>query len=108
MPIGLIALAIGGFGIGLTEFVIAGLLPEVARDLGVDEAAAGWLISGYPLSVAFGAIVLPLAVTRLPRKQVLMGLLGLFIIGNLVSALAPDYGVMLLGRVIAALCHGAF
>ncbi|WP_084361504.1 MFS transporter [Herbiconiux solani] len=108
MPIGLIALAIGGFGIGLTEFVIAGLLPEVARDLGVDEAAAGWLISGYALSVAFGAIVLTLAVTRLPRKQVLMGLLGLFIVGNLVSALAPDYGTMLLGRVIAALCHGAF
>jgi len=108
MPIGLIALAIGGFGIGLTEFVIAGLLPEVAADFAVDEATAGWLITGYALSVAVGAIALTLLVTRLPRKQVLMGLLGLFILGNLVSAIAPDYSVMLLGRIIAALCHGAF
>jgi DHA1 family inner membrane transport protein len=108
MPIGLIALAIGGFGIGLTEFVIAGLLPEVAADLGVDEATAGWLISGYALSVAFGAIVVTLAVTRLPRKQVLIGLVGLFIVGNLISAVAPDYGTMLAGRIVAALCHGAF
>jgi len=108
MPIGLIALAIGGFGIGLTEFVIAGLLPEVAADFSVDEATAGWLITGYALSVAVGAIALTLLVTRLPRKQVLMGLLGLFIVGNLVSAIAPDYSVMLLGRIIAALCHGAF
>ncbi|MGD8195345.1 MFS transporter [Herbiconiux sp. P18] len=108
MPIGLIALAIGGFGIGLTEFVIAGLLPEVAADFGVDEAAAGWFISGYALAVAVGAILLTLAVTRLPRKQVLMGLLVLFIAGNLISALAPDYATMLVGRIVAALCHGAF
>ncbi|WP_440711077.1 MFS transporter [Herbiconiux sp. YIM B11900] len=108
MPLGLIALALGGFGIGLTEFVIAGLLPEVAADFGVDEATAGWLISGYALSVAVGAVAVTLAVTRLPRKPVLMGLLVLFIVGNLVSALAPDYGVMLAGRVVAALCHGAF
>jgi len=108
MPIGLIALAIGGFGIGLTEFVIAGLLPEVAADFAVDEATAGWLITGYALSVAVGAIALTLLVTRLPRKQVLMGLLGLFILGNLISAIAPDYSVMLLGRIVAALCHGAF
>ncbi|MHC5795644.1 MFS transporter [Lacisediminihabitans sp. FW035] len=108
MPVGLIALALGGFGIGLTEFVIAGLLPEVAADLGVDEASAGWLISGYALSVAAGAILLTAAVTRLPRKQVLVGLMVLFIVGNLVSALAPDYAIMLLGRIIAALCHGAF
>ena len=108
MPIGLIALALGGFGIGLTEFVIAGLLPEVAADFAVTEAAAGWLISGYALSVAAGAILLTAAVTRLPRKQVLVGLMVLFIIGNLVSALAPTYSIMLLGRIIAALCHGAF
>lgn len=108
MPIGLIALAIGGFGIGLTEFVIAGLLPEVAADFGVNEASAGWLISGYALSVAVGAILLTAAVTRLPRKQVLIGLMALFIAGNLVSAIAPDYAIMLVGRIIAALCHGAF
>ncbi|MGA1835931.1 MFS transporter [Herbiconiux sp. 11R-BC] len=108
MPIGLIALALGGFGIGLTEFVIAGLLPEVAADFGVDAAAAGWLITGYALSVAVGAIVITLAVTRLPRKQVLMGLLVFFIAGNLISALAPTYSLMLTGRIVAALCHGAF
>jgi DHA1 family inner membrane transport protein len=103
-----LALALGGFGIGLTEFVIAGLLPQVAADFQVDEAAAGWLISGYALSVAAGAILLTAAVTKLPRKQVLIGLMVLFIIGNLVSALAPTYSVMLLGRIVAALCHGAF
>ncbi|SKC54277.1 MFS transporter [Okibacterium fritillariae] len=108
MPIGLLALALGGFGIGLTEFVIAGLLPQVAADFQVDEAAAGWLISGYALSVAAGAILLTAAVTKLPRKQVLLGLMVLFIIGNLVSALAPTYSIMLLGRIVAALCHGAF
>jgi DHA1 family inner membrane transport protein len=108
VPIGLLALALGGFGIGLTEFVIAGLLPQVAADFQVDEAAAGWLISGYALSVAAGAILLTAAVTKLPRKQVLIGLMVLFIIGNLVSALAPTYSIMLLGRIVAALCHGAF
>ncbi|MER6185783.1 MFS transporter [Streptomyces sp. NPDC001652] len=108
MPSGLIALALGGFGIGLTEFLIAGLLPQVASSLAVSEAAAGWLISGYALSVAIGAIALTAATTRLPRKQVLVGLVALFVIGNLLSALAPNYQVMLVGRVVAALCHGSF
>ncbi|MGW7202003.1 MFS transporter [Streptomyces sp. NPDC054837] len=108
MPSGLIALALGGFGIGLTEFLIAGLLPQIASSLAVSEVAAGWLISGYALSVAIGAIALTAATTRLPRKQVLVGLVALFVIGNLLSALAPNYQVMLLGRVVAALCHGSF
>lgn len=108
MPLALLALAIGGFGIGLTEFVIMGLLPDVATDFGVDETTAGYLISGYALSVAVGAILLTLALTRVPRKVALLGLMVLFIAGNLVSALAPSYSVMLTGRIIAALCHGAF
>jgi DHA1 family inner membrane transport protein len=108
MPIGLIALAIGGFGIGLTEFVIAGLLPEVAADFHVNEAAAGWLISGYALAVVVGALGLTAAVTRLPRKPVLLGLMVLFIAGNALSALAASYEIMLSGRILAALCHGAF
>jgi MFS transporter, DHA1 family, inner membrane transport protein len=108
MPLGLVALAIGGFGIGLTEFVIMGLLPEVAADFGVTEAAAGWLISGYALAVVVGALGLTAATTRLPRKPVLMGLLGLFIAGNAISALAPSYELMMTGRVVAALSHGAF
>ena len=108
MPIGLFALALGGFGIGLTEFVIMGLLPDLAAEFGVSEAAAGWLISGYALSVVIGALGLTAAVTRLPRKLVLIALMGLFILGNLISALAPTYPVMMLGRIVAALCHGAF
>ncbi|WP_370619880.1 MFS transporter [Mumia sp. Pv 4-285] len=108
MPAGLIALALGGFGIGLTEFVIMGLLPEVAGEYGVSEAAAGWLITGYALGVVVGALVLTAATTRLPRKRVLLGLLVLFVVGNLISAVAPSYEVLLAGRIVAALCHGAF
>ncbi|MGG7451481.1 MFS transporter [Plantibacter auratus] len=108
MPLGLIALALGGFGIGLTEFVIMGLLPEVAADFGVSEAAAGWLISGYALAVVVGALALTAAVTRLPKKPVLLALMVLFVVGNLVSALAGDYQIMLAGRILAALSHGAF
>lgn len=108
MPAGLAALALGSFGIGLTEFVIAGLLPQVSRDLDVSEAAAGWLISGYALSVAIGAILLTAATTRLHRKAVLIGLVALFVLGNLLSAIAPTYAMALLGRIVAALCHGSF
>ena len=108
MPLGLFALAVGGFGIGLTEFVILGLLPEVADDFGVTESTAGWLISGYALAVAVGAVGLTAAVTRFNHKHVLVGLMVLFIAGNLISAIAPDYATMMLGRIVAALCHGAF
>jgi DHA1 family inner membrane transport protein len=108
MPVGLVALALGGFGIGLTEFLIAGLLPQVASSFAVSEAAAGRLISGYALSVAIGAIALTAATARLPRKQVLLGLVALFVIGNLLSAIAPNYQVMMAGRIVAALCHGSF
>lgn len=108
MPVGLIALALGGFGIGLTEFVIMGLLPEVAADFAVSEAAAGWFISGYALAVVVGALVLTAAVSRFDRKPVLAVLLVLFIVGNLISAVSVDYWVMMAGRIVAALSHGAF
>ncbi|VXC45251.1 Inner membrane transport protein YdhP [Arthrobacter sp. 9AX] len=108
MPVGLIALALGGFGIGLTEFVIMGLLPEVAADFQVTEAQAGWFISGYALAVVVGALGLTAAVTRFERKPVLAALLVLFIVGNLLSATAADYWPMMAGRVLAALAHGAF
>jgi DHA1 family inner membrane transport protein len=88
MPVGLIALALGGFGIGLTEFVIMGLLPEVAADFQVSEASAGWFISGYALAVVVGALGLTAAVSRFQRKPVLAMLLVLFIAGNLLSAIA--------------------
>lgn len=108
MPLGLIALAIGAFGIGLTEFVIAGLLPEIAADFMVSEAAAGWLVSGYAFGVTAGAILLTAALTKAPRKRALVVLLLLFILGNAISASAPSYTFLLSGRVLSALCHGAF
>ena len=88
--------------------MIAGLLPQVSHGLNVSTAAAGWLISGYALTVAVGAIAVTAATAALPQKPVLVGLVALFVAGNLLSALAPNYGVMLLGRVVAALCHGSF
>lgn len=108
MPVALVALALGGFGIGLTEFVIMGLLPEVAGDFDVSIPVAGYLISGYALAVAVGAIFLTAAVTSLPRKKVLVSLMFLFIAGNLLSAVAPVYELMLAGRILAALTHGTF
>lgn len=108
MPPALVALAIGAFGIGTTEFVIVGLLPQVAGDLGVSIPAAGLLVSGYALSVVVGAPLITAGGSRLPRKQLLVGLMGLFILGNLVCAVADDYAVLMAGRIVAALCHGAF
>ncbi|MFE5334996.1 MFS transporter [Isoptericola sp. NPDC056573] len=108
MPAALYALALGGFGIGLTEFVIMGLLPEVSADFGVTEPVAGYLISGYALSVAVGAIAMTAALSRTPRKRALLLLMVLFIVGNLLCAVAPTYGMTMVGRVVAALCHGAF
>ncbi|MCI9889597.1 MFS transporter [Micrococcales bacterium 31B] len=104
----LYALALGGFGIGLTEFVIMGLLPEVAAEFSVTEAVAGYLISGYALAVAVGALLITSLVGGANRKLVLSSLMLLFIAGNLLSAIAPTYEVMLLGRIVAAMTHGAY
>ncbi|MER5481923.1 MFS transporter [Streptomyces sp. NPDC002812] len=108
MPLALLALAIGAFGIGTTEFVIMGLLPEVAGTYGVSIPTAGFLVTGYALGVVLGAPLMTVLGTRIPRKRMLMLLMGLFIVGNVVSALAPAFGVMLAGRVVASLAHGAF
>lgn len=108
MPAALLALAISAFGIGTTEFVIMGLLPEVAAGFGVSIPAAGLLISGYALGVVVGAPLLTALASRVPRKTVLVSLMGLFIAGNVLSALAPSYGLLMTGRIIAALSHGAF
>lgn len=108
MPLALLALAIGAFGIGTTEFVIMGLLPEVAGDYGVSIPTAGLLVTGYALGVVLGAPLMTVLGTRIPRKRMLMLLMGLFVIGNVLSALAPAFGVMLTGRVVASLAHGAF
>lgn len=108
MPLALLALAIGAFGIGTTEFVIMGLLPEVAAGYGVSIPTAGFLVTGYALGVVLGAPLMTVLGTRVPRKRMLMLLMGLFVVGNVLSALAPAFGVMLAGRVVASLAHGAF
>ncbi|MGW3774233.1 MFS transporter [Actinomadura verrucosospora] len=108
MPLALLALAIGAFGIGTTEFVIMGLLPQVGADLGVSVPTAGYLVTGYALGVMIGAPVMTVLGTKISRKTMLMLLMGLFIVGNLISAVAPVFAVMLAGRVVASLAHGAF
>nr|WP_119589788.1 MFS transporter [Streptomyces scabiei] len=108
MSLALLALAIGAFGIGTTEFVIMGVLPEVAGEFGVSIPAAGFLVTGYALGVVFGAPFMTALGTKVSRKRMLMLLMGLFIVGNLLSTLAPTFSVMLLGRVVASLAHGAF
>ncbi|MER7109110.1 MFS transporter [Streptomyces sp. NPDC000229] len=108
MPLALLALAIGAFGIGTTEFVIMGLLPQVAADYQVSIPTAGYLVTGYALGVVLGAPLMTVLGTRVSRKRMLMLLMGLFIAGNVLSALAPSFGLMLIGRVVASLAHGAF
>ncbi len=107
-PLSLYALAAGAFGIGTTEFVIMGLLQQVAADMGVSVASAGLLISGYALGVFVGAPVLTLLTARLPRKTVLVALMVIFTLGNLACALAPGYAWLMSARVLTALAHGTF
>ncbi|MFD4656162.1 MFS transporter [Kitasatospora sp. NPDC058444] len=108
MPLALIALAIGAFGIGTTEFVIMGLLPQIAGDYGVSIPHAGLLVTGYALGVVLGAPLMTALGTRISRKTMLMLLMGLFTAGNLLSAFAPSFPVMLAGRIVTSLAHGAF
>ncbi|MFE0425772.1 MFS transporter, partial [Streptomyces sp. NPDC058953] len=108
MPLALLALAVGAFGIGTTEFVIMGLLPEVADEYGVSIPLAGWLVTGYALGVVLGAPLMTVIGARVRRRTVLAVLMGLFVAGNLLSALAPDFWLMLAGRVLTSLAHGAF
>ncbi|QWP76422.1 MFS transporter [Lysobacter sp. K5869] len=108
LPVALYALTVGAFGIGTTEFVIMGLLLQVAADLQVGLAAAGLLISGYALGVFVGAPVLTVATGRMPRKAVLVALMLIFTLGNIVCAIAPNYEVLMIARVITSLAHGTF
>ncbi|MFC8587738.1 MFS transporter [Streptomyces sp. NPDC057217] len=108
MPLALLALTIGAFGIGTTEFVVMGLLPGIAADYGVSIPTAGLLVTGYALGVVVGAPLLTVLGNKVSRKRMLMLLMGLFVVGNLLSALAPSFGVMLTGRVVASLAHGSF
>nr|WP_269810531.1 MFS transporter [Kineosporia rhizophila] len=113
----LFALALGGFAVGLTEFVVMGLLPDIARDLlpeqyATDREAAiartGWLISAYALGVVAGAPTIAALTARVQRKPLVLGLLGLFVVGTAASALAPSFEWALLARFIGGIPHGAY
>ncbi|MER5205308.1 MFS transporter [Streptomyces sp. NPDC002825] len=108
MPLALLALAVSAFGIGTTEFVMMGLLPQVADDLGTSVPTAGYLVSAYAIGVVVGAPLLTALGSRVPRKRMLLLLMALFTVGNLASALAPGFGWLVAGRVLAGLPHGAF
>ncbi|MFD8975845.1 MFS transporter [Streptomyces sp. NPDC059593] len=108
MPLALLALAVSAFGIGTTEFVMMGLLPNVADDLGTSVPTAGHLVSAYAIGVVVGAPLLTALGSRIPRKRMLLLLMALFVVGNLASALAPGFGWLVAGRVLAGLPHGAF
>lgn len=108
MPLALFALAIGAFGIGLTEFVVAGILPQIARDFGVDIPTSGLMATTYALGVFVGAPVLTILGAKVPRKTMLISLALIFTLGNVVTALAPTLPTALIGRIITAFNHGTF
>lgn len=108
MPIALLALTISAFAIGTTEFVIVGLIPTIAADLGVSLPSAGLLVSLYALGVAVGAPVLTALTGRVPRKALLLGLMVLFTVGNLVAWQAPGYESLIVARILTGLAHGVF
>ena len=105
---GLLALAIGAFGIGVTEFAPMGLLPVIAQDLGVSIPSAGLLISAYALGVMIGAPLMTLTTGRMPRRTLLIGLAAIFTLGNLLAAISGSYGMLLAARILTSFNHGAF
>jgi len=108
MPPALFALTIAAYAIGTTEFVIVGLLPTVAADLGITLPLAGLIVSVYALGVTFGAPILTALTGRIERKPLLLGLMALFVIGNTAAALSPSYETLLVARVVSAFAHGVF
>ncbi|HVV14185.1 MFS transporter [Amycolatopsis sp.] len=108
MPIALLALAIGAFGIGTTEFVMMGVLPQAAATFGVSIPSAGYLITGYALGVVVGAPTLTAVAVKLPRKTMLLAMMALFTLGNVLFALSPNQQFGVLFRFLAGLPHGAF
>jgi DHA1 family inner membrane transport protein len=102
------ALALGGFGIGTTEFVAMGLLPDIAAGLHISEPQAGHVISAYALGVVVGAPLIAALTARMNRKVLLLGLMVMFTIGNLAAVAAPTYGTLVAARFVAGIPHGAF
>lgn len=108
MPLGLFALAVSAFAIGTTEFVIVGLIPEMARDLSVSIPTAGLLVSLYALAITLGAPTVTALTGKLSRRQLAIGLMVIFTIGNLIAAFAPGYAALLAGRIVTGIAHGVF
>ena len=108
MPIALLALTLSAFAIGTTEFVIVGLIPTIATDLGVSVPSAGLLVSLYALGVAIGAPLLTALTGKVPRKMLLLSLMVLFTLGNLLAWQAPGYESLVLARIVTGLAHGVF
>jgi DHA1 family inner membrane transport protein len=106
--IAVVALALGGFAIGTTEFVTMGVLPDVADGVGVDIPSAGHVISVYALGVVVGAPVIAALSARLPRRALLVGLMAAFLVGNVLTAVAPGYRTLLVARFLSGLPHGAY
>lgn len=104
----LVALSVGAFGIGVTEFAPMGMLPGIAADLDVSIPAAGLLVSAYAMGVLIGAPIMTLATARVPRRYLLIGLMAIFTLGNLLSALASNYQTLMIARLVTSLNHGAF
>ncbi|WP_428552043.1 MFS transporter [Pseudomonas edaphica] len=108
MPLALLILTLSAFAIGTTEFVILGLLPDVARSLSVDIPTAGWLVTGYALGVAIGGPIMALLTASLKRKHALILLMIIFIFGNVFCAIAANYNYLMIARVVTALCQASF
>ncbi|WP_426079131.1 MFS transporter [Janthinobacterium sp. PSPC3-1] len=108
MPPGVLSLAVGAFAIGVTEFIVVGILPAIARDLHISIESAGSLVSLYALALAIGTPLLVIGLSRLPRKLALLGLMTVFLAGNLLAALSHTFELLLVGRVITAVAHGTF
>ena len=108
MPRGVLSLAVAAFAIGVTEFIVVGILPSIAKDLHISIESAGSLVSLYALALAVGTPLLVIALSRLPRKLALLGLMTVFLAGNLLAALSHTFELLLAGRVITAVAHGTF
>lgn len=103
-----LALALGGFGIGTTEFVAMGLLPDIAQGFGISEPTAGHVISAYALGVVVGAPLIAAITARMGRRKLLLALMAVFTVGNLASMLAPSYDTLIAARFLAGVPHGAY
>lgn len=105
---GIWALAVTAFAIGVAEFIVVGVLPAIATDLDVPLAQAGGLVGLYALALAIGTPLVVLGLARFPGKPVLLGLIAVFLIGNLLSAMSYSYAMLLAGRIMTAIAHGSF